>query len=175
MDVQVDERLREVGRGIEADAVELARQVTARWAELAREEPWLEPVTRLGQDNLPNLIRAIARVALVEPEVVDAAEALIDESRAHGEARRSEGHPGSVIPSEYLLLRRALRHILVRRARTSPHLLLPLVALLETAIGVAEIGSLHGYHADEDSDDARGDARLLEEWSGLVHEVLEGG
>ena len=170
----MEDQLVHVGQEIVRDAEALAREVTDRLSELAREEPWLEPLTRVGQDHLPELIRALARLALVDPDSLESADELIEASQRHGADRRREGHADSVIPAEYVLLRRSLRNILVRQRRTAPDLLLTTLALLEAAIGVAEIGSLHGYHAQDGMPSRGGRVRALEEWTGLVHEVLEG-
>lgn len=169
------QRLEEIGLGIVADAADVARQITIRWTVLARDEPWLEHLTRIRQDNLPDMIRALARAALVHPESAPEARELIHQARAHGASRREAGYEDSIIPAEYVLLRRSLRHILIRERRTPPDLLLATLSRLELGIGTAEAASLHGYHAVGEESREDPDARLLQEWSGLIHEVVSAG
>lgn len=166
------ESIQEIGRQIVHDAADLARQVTIRWAALAQDEPWLRHLTEIRQDHLPDLIRALARTALIDPESAARAGDLIEAARRHGGDRRAAGYDDSVIPAEYVLLRRSLRDILIRGRRAAPHLLLPTVARIELAMGTAEAASMHGYHAAEERSREADDARLLEEWSGLIHEVV---
>ena len=164
--------VQEIGRRIEHDAPDLARQITVRWAALARDEPWLSHLTQIRQDHLPELIRALARAALIDPEDPDRAWNLVQAARAHGSDRREDGYDDSVIPAEYVLLRRSLRDILIRRRNTAPRLLLPIIARIELGIGLAEAASLAGYHAAEGEAEVGGAERLMEEWSGLFHEVV---
>ena len=165
--------VQDLGHEIAENAADLAREVTVRWVELAQREPWLDHLTRIRQDNLPNLIRALARAALIDPESDDAAAGLIEEARRHGRSRKRDGYDDSVLPAEYVLLRRSLRHILIQRRDRSPSVILPTVARLELGMGLAETAALHGYHADREADRQRDDDRLLQEWGGLFHEVLD--
>ena len=173
-----------IGNDLVGSAAEIARQITMRWSAMAENEPWLERFTRIRQDHLPAMIRALAEAALVAPESTGAAARLIEESRRHGASRRRDGHDDSIIPAEYVLVRRALRHVLMKEREIPAGMMLPTLSLLELGIGLAEIASLHGYHAEAvESDDGRDpeaeeqealrNARMLEEWSGLIHEVMD--
>ncbi|MFP4624039.1 MAG: hypothetical protein ACLFRX_07685 [Gemmatimonadota bacterium] len=153
---------------LKEDAPQIVRRVLTRWDEIINREPWWS-MDHVDADHLEALVRAVADAALRSRCSGEVARHFVDTAMRHGRDRRADGHRDSVVHQEFLLLRRALRDDLKEEFGTSAatHRVL---TRLETALGHAEIASLHGYHELELPRESveRAPERLAAEWARIM-------
>lgn len=137
-----------------------ADEILEIWEEIARELPWLELPREHRIDGLPEVIAGIAEASLCEPLDREVHRQKISAAVEHGRERRKQGLDDSLLFTEYHLLRQAMWRFI--RERFSPRRGIEAITRIDTAITLATIASLRGFHGAEL--DARGDwAQVIEQ------------
>lgn len=126
----------------------VAREVVDAWDRIGVEEPWLRLPDDLDHDHLPDLIDALAEVALCTFFHPGAFERKLGLAIRHGEDRRSDGFDEPLLFREYHLLRRGLwRHI--RRNCDDASRGAEAILRIDAVITHATAASLRGFHRNE--------------------------
>lgn len=123
-------------------------EVVAEWERLVREEPWYSLPAAERIDNLPDVVVGLVEASLCRPLDEEAHRRKIEEAAQHGRARRTQGIPEHLMPTEYHLLRRALSRYLIQKFGSSDHVTKAILEF-DTAISVATNASMWGYYREE--------------------------
>jgi hypothetical protein len=134
----------EVGRWIAENHVLLAKRIVAEWREIGEAEVWLGLPPSMQFDHLPEVIAALADVALCRDFERGACERALRLSALHGEHRQTEGFPEHSVYAEYHLLRRSMWHFLYETV--APEAAAHGVSRIDVAITLATMAALRGFH-----------------------------
>ncbi|HET9982555.1 MAG TPA: hypothetical protein VFQ38_03175 [Longimicrobiales bacterium] len=134
----------ELGLLIQESAATLAKQVLEDWREVGRKEKWLALPESITYDSLPEVLQAIAAVALVTPFTAAACRTLVGFAAEHGETRQREGFPESLIYTEYQLLRRSLWEFV--HDRIEPEAAVDAIMRVDAVLSLGTLASLRGFH-----------------------------
>jgi hypothetical protein len=159
--------LGDVADDLTARSTEIAQHVVDDWYGIREREPWLGLPADLDQDHLPDLIEALANVALRTYFAVEWRAPLVWDAVKHGEDRRASGYEENLIYREYTQLRTVLWHE-IRNRHAGSGKASAAVLRLDAAITLALGGSLRGFYRR--TLEASGDwpaavERLIEEFS----------
>lgn len=123
-------------------------QIIARWLEAAEQEPWFAMPQEKMIDELPDLIRRLADVALRTPGDQELHRQKVMAATRHGEERRNQGIDTEVIFREYHFLRVSLWRFL-QDLLDDEEVRLRAITRVDMAISVASRASLYGHHRPE--------------------------
>lgn len=151
---------------LKQNAGSIAKDVVDDWGVLGEKEPWHRVPAGLGQDHLPEMIGALADVALAGFFPLEARRAAVRIAARHGEHRFTQGASEEILSREYELLRWSLWRRL--RDRSPSDVASQAIIRLDSALTLTHGASLRGFHRD--SIERNGDwpaalERYLEEWS----------
>ena len=133
-------------RQLGLDLKEHAPTILRLWQEVLTEPPLRLPP---GHDpgELPTIIQDLIEVSILRPHEVQAHEAKIRDAVRHGERRRMDGAPETLIFEEFAALREAIRRYLelceVPKWKRREALM-----RLDMALSVTEQASIRGYYRD---------------------------
>lgn len=136
--------MKEIGEDIKEHVAEVLEE----WERLVRGQPWYSLPAEHRVNNLPNVLRALAHAALCAPGDAAARRRKVEEAASHGNHRRMQGIPESLILTEYHLLRLAIWNYLVR-AHGASELTAGAIMRIDGAITLATNASMWGYHRPE--------------------------
>ena len=121
------------------------KEVLGEWHKLTRQEPWLALPEIFSLNHLPEVIRGLARAALVAPGDRNALAEKVWAAAQHGQDRLEQGFAEHLIHTEYHLLRRSLwRFIQREHGQSLQHY--EAIARLDAATTLATSAALLGYH-----------------------------
>lgn len=140
--------------------------VLEEWGAAKHDEPWVTLPERPSLNNLPELVRFVAQVALVRPFNAEMRRNKVLAAASHGEHRRSEGWQEAQLFQEYTLLRRAIWRFIQQR-HGSDDQSFQAIGQIDAALTLATVASLRGFHRD--MFEQRGDwpqslERLVNDW-----------
>lgn len=141
-------------------------EVLEEWGAAKRVEPWVTIPEQPSLNNLPELVRYVAQVALVRPFNAEMRRNKVQAAASHGEHRRGEGWTEAQVFQEYTLLRRAIWQFIQRRHGPDDRSF-QAIGQIDSALTLATVASLRGFHRDIFTQ--RGDwpgalERLVHEW-----------
>jgi hypothetical protein len=119
--------------------------VLAEWERLVREHPWYSLPREHRVNNLPNVVVGLVEAALARPGVPAAHRQKVTAAAEHGQHRREQGIPETLIFTEYHLLRQALWSYLVDKHGPSDDIV-EAIMRIDTAISLATNASMWGYY-----------------------------
>lgn len=125
-----------------------APAVVRRWEAFVREQPWYSLPATHRVDNLPQLVVGLVEASLCTPADLESHRQKVRAAVEHGEHRRSQEIPESLIFTEYHLLRQAIWYHLVEQFGASDRTASAIMRI-DTAITVATNASMWGYHRRE--------------------------
>lgn len=138
-------------------------QILSTWESIAQKEPWYSLPQEDRMDHLHQVVIGLVEASLCDPADVDAHEANVWAAARHGHQRREQGLDEAQILTEYHLLRRAIWRCVQRDV--APGRAFHAISRIDTAISLATMASLRGYHRREL--EQRGD------WPGYVETLIE--
>ena len=124
-----------------------ADRILELWEEIARQDPWLDLPRKHRIDGLPEVVVGIAEASLCDPFDRESHRRKIVAAMEHGRERRKQGLEDALIFTEYHLLRQAMWRFI--RDGFDPRRGVEAITRIDTAITLATIASLRGYHAQE--------------------------
>ena len=136
--------IQEIGQAIKSHPDE----VLALWREITSKEPWLQQPESADLNHVPAMLLALVDTALLEPESFEKRLSLVNNAAEHGQQRREQCFPESVLLLEHHVLRRALGgHI----TRTAGGALVAFEAItrVELTVTLGSTASVRGYHRPE--------------------------
>jgi hypothetical protein len=137
--------LQQICASLQDRADEFGQLLLEQWKRIGRDEPWLALPEGISQNDLPDLIRALAAAAASGFADPAAKVALVEFAAGHGESRLREGFPEDLIFREYHLLRRTLWRRL--EAEFGKHATAhEFILAFDAGITLATSASLRGYH-----------------------------
>ena len=122
--------------------------VCTAWEDLVRQEPWFSLPREDRVNNIRNVIDAIATAAMVAVDEPGVRRRIVKDAAIHGENRRRQQIPESLLPTEFHLLSRAIWHYLSESWRAADDTftaILEIDALTTLALNAA----MWGYFRDE--------------------------
>ena len=126
------------------DLKEHAGEILRLWGKVLSEPPLRLPADH-DPGNLPEVVYDLIEVSLLRPHDLSAHEEKIAAAVQHGERRRRDGSPESILFEEFAALREAIRRYLetcaVPRWKRREA-----VMRLDMALSVAELAAIRGYH-----------------------------
>lgn len=125
-----------------------APAVIGRWEAFVREQPWYSLPATHRVDNLPQLVIGLVEASLCTPADIESHRQNVSAAVEHGEHRRSQEIPESLIFTEYHLLRQAIWYHLVEVFGASDRTAAAIMRI-DAAITVATNASMWGYHRRE--------------------------
>jgi hypothetical protein len=135
--------MRELGTKLK----EHAPEILSVWEDIIRKEPWSSLAKAHRRDHLHGVVIGLVEASLCDPADVDAHEEKVWAAARHGEERREQGLDEAQILTEYHLLRRAIWQFV--RQNISPGKAFEAISRIDTAISLATMASLRGYHRRE--------------------------
>lgn len=120
--------------------------IVRRWSALTEELPWGDLMPEDRASHVPELILGLAVAALCADEASQGEQ--VWKSATHGEHRRQQGFPETILLSEYSLLRQAMWSY-IRELDTDSDQALDAVSRLDLAVTLATQAAMHGYHREE--------------------------
>lgn len=163
--------MRELGAALK----EHIPEILSLWEDIARDEPWYSLPRDDRRNHLHEVVIGLVQASLCDPADVDAHEDNVWAAARHGEQRREQGLDEAQILTEYHLLRRAIWHCVQRTI--TPGRAFTAISRIDTAISLATMASLRGYHRRELAE--RGDwpqyVEMLIEGSPLLQQAMHAG
>jgi hypothetical protein len=123
-------------------------EVIREWERLVASQPWFSLPRTHRVDNLPDVVVGLAEASLCIPADHHAHRGQIDAAVQHGEHRREQGIPESMIFTEFHLLRQAIWNYLVGTFGASQATVAGIMRI-DMAMTVVTNASMWGYHRPE--------------------------
>ena len=136
--------LKRIGAHLKANVDALLEE----WEQLVLEEPWFSLPREERLNNMGNVIDAMATAALISVDDAGVRRRIVKDAAIHGESRRRQEIPETLMPTEFHLLSRAIWHYLSETWRAADDTFTAILAI-DGLTTLALNAAMWGYFRDE--------------------------